>query len=62
MAYPTIQYTGEKLLASLQTSDEWIACTPVVPMPCSGFKTCDALRANNYFSGPQFGTAGAGVI
>jgi hypothetical protein len=25
------------------------------------FKTCDALRANNYFSGPQFGAAGAGI-
>ena len=60
MAYPTIQYTGEKLLPALVPTNNRPYLR--IPMPCSDFKTCDALRANNYFSGPQFGTAGAGVI
>src|SRR5229473_3573326 len=32
-----------------------------MPVQSTVFKTCDALRANNYFSGPQFGAAGAWV-
>ncbi len=28
---------------------------------CILYGLCDALRANNYFSGPQFGAAGAGI-
>ncbi len=60
MAYPTIQYAGEKLMLTLVHMNDHLYLG--IPMLCSGFKTCDALRANNYFSGPQFGTAGAWVI
>ena len=60
MAYPTIQYTGEKQLLALVPMNNLLHLR--IPMLCNDFKSCDALRANNYFSGPQFGTAGAGII
>src|SRR5437588_8228916 len=60
MAYPTIQYPGEKRLQASSTMND--QRTSGIPMPCSGSKTCDALRVNDYFGGTQFGTACPGVI
>jgi hypothetical protein len=54
------------LYARLHKRHYWpssiVAFTVVVPMSATGFETCHALRANNYFSGSQFGAASAGVI